>query len=427
MTDLVKEENENERQLKSPGKLLVKLFCAIYFVSYISRLDFSATMAEIIRKGVLSESSAGLIGAILFIAYGVGQIVSGVLGDRIPPGLLIVIGLSGASFANFIFPCFSKVEVLCVVWGINGFAQAMLWPPMVKFLARYLKGDAYSKGTFWVISASQVATIAIYLFVPLCIRRFGWQSVFMIAGSLAAAVCVLCVFGFRKIASKDVILKQESQIEKYSDSGNKISFRCFFISNGLFLIVFAIIMQGILRDGIMSWMPTFLNEVFHLSTETAIFSNVLLPIFSICCVYLSGVLYRKAFKNEVNEAIFLFSIAFVACLILCLFHYAVISIVCAAVISGCMHAVNLMLVSYVPVRFKKYGKVSLVSGITNAFTYIGSAVSSFGFAVVATAYGWPVLTYVWLGICIIALILLCFSAYFWKTMNLEEKENGEKL
>lgn len=135
MTDLVKEENENERQLKSAGKLLVKLCCAIYFVSYITRLDFSATMAEIIQEGVLSESSAGLIGTILFIAYGSGQIVSGILGDRISPGLLIVIGLSVASFVNFIFPCFGKVEVLCVVWGINGFAQAMLWPPMVKLLA----------------------------------------------------------------------------------------------------------------------------------------------------------------------------------------------------------------------------------------------------------------------------------------------------
>lgn len=198
MTDLVKEENENERQLKSAGKLLVKLCCAIYFVSYITRLDFSATMAEIIQEGVLSESSAGLIGTILFIAYGSGQIVSGILGDRISPGLLIVIGLSVASFVNFIFPCFGKVEVLCVVWGINGFAQAMLWPPMVKLLARYLKGDAYSKGAFWVISASQIATIAIYLIVPLCIRWLGWQSVFIIAGSLAAVVCVYAFLVFGK-------------------------------------------------------------------------------------------------------------------------------------------------------------------------------------------------------------------------------------
>ena len=100
MTDSVEKENENEQQLKSSGKLLVKLCCAIYFVSYITRLDFSATMAEIIQKGVLSESSAGLIGTILFIAYGSGQIVSGILGDRISPGLLIVIGLSVASFAG---------------------------------------------------------------------------------------------------------------------------------------------------------------------------------------------------------------------------------------------------------------------------------------------------------------------------------------
>ena len=398
-------------------KLLIKLCCIVYFISYVTRLNFSASMSEIIQIGLLTEAAAGLIGTMLFITYGVGQLISGALGDKIPPQTLILFGLLSTSASNIMFPFFSQTWILCLIWGVNGFAQAMLWPPMVKLLAAYLKGESYSKGTFWVISASQLATVAIYLLVPLCIRYIGWESIFIVSSALAAVVSFLWAFGFHRL--EKVLLPGN---RKCSVENKAASFKGIFISSGLFLIVIAIVMLGILRGGITSWMPMFMGEVFHLSTEISILSTVWLPIFSIVCIYFAECLFRKLFNNEVVEAMFFFGIALISCLILNIFSNAVVSIICAASITGCMHAVNLMLVGYVPGRFKKYGKVSLVSGITNSFTYIGSAASSFGFAFIATAYGWKILTFVWLGVCIIALIFLISAVSFWRK-QLRKEDN----
>lgn len=162
-------------------------------------------------------------------------------------------------------------------------------------------------------------------------------------------------------------------------------------------------------------MPTYLTEVFGMSAKTSILVNVLLPIFSWLCILLAGTLYKRVFKNEIKGALFFFAAALIFAVIFLVFkENAVVSVVSAALITGCMHAVNLLLICYVPMRFKKTGKVSLISGTTNAFTYVGSTISSYGFAVISVSLGWTFLIYIWIAACVLALIVLLFTLKPWK-------------
>ena len=182
-----------------------------------------------------------------------------------------------------------------------------------------------------------------------------------------------------------------------------------FISSGLIFILFAIILQGILRDGLTSWMPTYMTEIFGMSTTLSIFLNVLIPVFSWVCILVAGILFRKVFKSEVIQAMFFFGVALLFAIVFLLGqNIPAVAITSAALITGCMHGVNITLISYVPLRFKKTGKVALVSGVTNAFTYIGSTISSYGFAAISVSFGWEVLVYIWIGTSLLGvLFLLC--------------------
>ena len=73
----------------------------------------------------------------------------------------------------------------------------------------------------------------------------------------------------------------------------------------------------------------------------------------------------------------------------------------AAMISGCMHGVNHILISLIPKNFAKFGMVSTFSGILNAFTYVGASTSSYGFAAIADHSGWNAVLISW---CIIAFL-----------------------
>ena len=150
--------------------LLILALCLVYFCSYLTRLNFSATMVEIIASGVLTKTQAGMVGTALFITYGVGQLVSGFLGDKLRPNYIILFGLFLTSGCNLLLPFMQGYFGFIVVWAVNGLAQAMMWPPIVKILSEFCDKQTYGKACVWITAASQLATVAIYLLVPLCIR-----------------------------------------------------------------------------------------------------------------------------------------------------------------------------------------------------------------------------------------------------------------
>ena len=121
---------------KKSIRMLSILGWLVYFSSYITRLNFGAVLVEFLQAEGITKTAAAPITTALFITYGAGQLLSGYLGDRISPRLLIFGGLLVASVCNIIMPFVSPaIPIMTIVWGINGIAQAMMWPPLVKLMA----------------------------------------------------------------------------------------------------------------------------------------------------------------------------------------------------------------------------------------------------------------------------------------------------
>ena len=171
----------------------------------------------------------------------------------------------------------------------------------------------------------------------------------------------------------------------------------------------AIILQGMLRDGVTTWMPSYIADTYHLGTAVSILTGVVLPLFSIICTQISSSLYRKRINNPVTCSVIMFLIGTVVAIILycCSGSSAIISIICSAILTGAMHGVSSMLTAMVPPFFKKYGNVSTVTGILNACAYVGSGISTFIIALLSENIGWQINLLIW---CIIAIVgsLLCF-------------------
>jgi OPA family glycerol-3-phosphate transporter-like MFS transporter len=93
---------------------------------------------------------------------------------------------------------------------------------------------------------------------------------------------------------------------------------------------------------------------------------------------------------------------------------AVFSILFSAILTGAMHGVNLMLVCMLPPYFEKSGKVSTVSGVINSCTYIGSAVSTYGIALLSEKMGWNFTTLVWILIALSGTVICILCKGFWQ-------------
>ena len=204
--------------------------------------------------------------------------------------------------------------------------------------------------------------------------------------------------------------------EKNQTSAQGVKTLGLMAASGVLIILGAVAMQGFLKDGVQAWMPTFFTEVFQMSSSAAILSNVVLPVLNVVVITVATALYRKIFRHEVKEAIFLFGLAVIFCLLLALLFEssAVICLILAALITGCMHGINLMFISFVPRRFGVYGKTATMTGVCNAFSYVGSTVSSYGIALVAEEMGWQITLFSWGAVALVGLGL-CLLA--WKRWN----------
>ena len=140
-----------------------------------------------------------------------------------------------------------------------------------------------------------------------------------------------------------------------------------------------------------------------------------LPIVSILSIRLASLLQR-ALKNELLCSALLFAVGLLSNGLLALFFSvnAPVSVALMAVSTGCMHGINLYLVSRLPVYFRHSGRVSTVSGILNAFTYIGSGLSAYGIAALSERFGWRAVVTAWVAVTLAGTVLCALSVRKWK-------------
>ena len=359
----------------------------------------------------------------LLVSYGIGQVVCGFLGDKIKPQYMLTGGLALATVANLVIaiPAVSDLDnivIMAIIWGINGFAHSMLWPPMVRIMSQYLNDDEYGYAAVRVSWGSQFATILLYLGCPALIEwtNMSWRWVIVICAGLGIVINILWNIFYPKFLKNPV-----NNVTKKKDAvtGKGVALPAFvFIP--LICIFFGIVFQGAMRDGITDWAPTLLDETFKLGASTSTVSAVVLAVFSIISFSAYDLVHRKLLKNEVFCAAMIFAFSAILSAIICLmfvfkFNSAILSIVLMAVLVANMHGINLMLITVVPKRFVKSGKVSLFSGILNACTYVGSAVAIPVFAWLASlGYGWTAVVISWIVLSILGLSVLLIATPVWK-------------
>lgn len=395
--------------------LLTALCSLVYFISYLTRVNFAAALAEIVNDLKIAKTAAGIAVTGSFITYGAGQIASGIIGDRVPPRIMVSVGLLGSAACNLAVAGLDSIGMISAVWCVNGLFQAMMWPPLARILGENLSFTEYTKSCAFVTAASSAATVTVYLSVPAFIRISGWRASFVTSAACAVLTVFVWFFGIARFDKKPTAKKQADQ----KNSGVLRQFG----ATGLYFVMAVIVLQGMLRDGITTWMPTYINENFSIGTGSSILTTVVLPLFSIICVAVASRLMKRL-KSEFNVTLLLWSVVLIAAVLLALLREFNIAVTVAlmAVITGSMYGINLMLLGNLPARFRDKGCISAVSGTLNAFTYVGSAASAYGFAAVSEKFGWGTLIVSWCGMALAALILTLLARRKWQR-NLQKSDN----
>lgn len=397
--------------------VILFLLCWLtYVVSYLGRLNFSACLNEIIKNEGFTKASAGLISTGFFFSYGIGQLASGFLGDRLSSIWMVFLGLLFSSICNIVMFFLSNTYFMVVVWCINGLAQSMLWSPIIRIIAEYYNSHQRARVCVDIAGSPIVGTMLVYASSALIIAAAGWRYAFFTGAAATALMSVLWIFGMKHIkhhTEKHGVYENESECLQTlkTHTGNQTNTLGMILFSGLGWIAVSLMLQGILKEGVTAWVPTYISETFHLDSAISIIGTAVLPLCNLSGVYLSSFAYKYIFKDEISTSCFFFLTGGVCFMLLYFFSdvNVMVSLLILAGATSSMMGVNTMMTSVLPVRFGKFGKSSTISGAMNASVHIGSAISSYGIGSLSAVMGWQKTISVWcicavLGVALLTLV-----------------------
>lgn len=418
-------ETESAAQARRSAWLVV-LCCAVYGVSYLTRKSYDASILAICQSTGMARTAAGLASTAAVTFYGSGQFVTGILADRFDPRRLLFWALLVTAACNAAMPfAVGHLAAMVPLWAANGFAQAMFWPPLVKIVADNLSPARYRNAVFWVSVSSNLAILAVFLLVSGCIRYAGWRASFAIVTALALAMAALWRASVGRLAPDVVRAATRSgrtdaaAHDAPGASAGREPLLRLLSASGMFFVMGAIACHGVMRDGIEVWAPSIVSDLYGLSASGSILSVVVLPVFAVASMAVARRL-RRILGDEILAALVLFGVGLAGAATLFATNGGTLALglPVLAVLSASMHGANMLLIAELPGRFAASGRVGTLSGILNAFTYVGAALSIYGFAALHERFaGWRPVFGLWIGVLSLSIVLLLLTLHRWRSYS----------
>ena len=419
----------------------IKVFLGIfvgYAAYYFVRKNFSFAIPDLKNQGY-DTGQLGLVASALSIAYGFSKFLMGNISDRSNARYFLSIGLVLSAFTMIFMGLIpfatSSVAIMFILLFINGWFQGMGWPACGRVVAHWY--SVRERGTvmsFWNLAhnaggffAGPLTILAIELFSNWHAKLY-FPGLVSIIFSLVALLLVRDTpqsVGLPPIEeyNNDYPKSYDAKTQEKEFSAKDIFFKYVFNNRLLWYIAIANAFVYIVRNGIVSWAPLFLQETKGYTADQSVWASSFYELAAIPGTILCGVISDKLFQGRRAPVTII---------------YMVMTLIAVLVYwknPGENHIIQN--VSLWAIGFFIYGPVMLIgvqaidlvpkkaagtaAGLTGLFGYfIGDQLANTGVGYLVKFTGWD---YALIFISCSCLLAIFFTAFTWN----REKQNLANL
>ena len=109
------------------SNFLIFLCWAAYTVAYVGRLNYNASMVEILSQTGTTKEAAGTVSSFFFFAYGAGQLINGLLCKKYNTRYSVTVALTASCIINLSMTFCHGIDSMKYLWLLNGIFQSILW------------------------------------------------------------------------------------------------------------------------------------------------------------------------------------------------------------------------------------------------------------------------------------------------------------
>ena len=395
--------------------LVVSFMCLfVYAFSYLSRKAVDSNVNEIMDFFGKTKPQVGLIGTLFFIMYAVGQVFHGIMCKKYNPRYTVFVACTVACLSNLVIGLLPKTAftALKIIWLINGFSLAMLWPSIILLISKIMTAWQKKKALIFLAVTATPGTFLAYALSSLTSYLGNFKLMFLISAVPVGVFGVIWLLSMGDLQKRCLEVKNLEEIETLPvavETENikvKKSFPKGFIGVFIFF-AFISVVSSFIKDGIITWTPTFLKEQFSLPNYFAVLLTLALPLVGMSAGIVSVILVRKCKALTIAMLILFVGASIFIGVIFGSLNSGVwvIILISLAITMFCMNATNNVVTSIYPLSVKGVNAGS-VAGIIDGFCYLGSAISSYGFGAIAERYSWNTVYTVILVVSLVAFAVI---------------------
>ena len=290
----------------------------MYTSYYLCRYNLPLANKAIADELHFSKSDMSSIISAQLLAYAIGQIVNGLLTDRIGGKRAMLIGAAGTVTMNLLFGASSFwgfLWLFVVLRSIDGYVQAFGAPGFIKINAAWF--GQTERGTFagifgFMINLGRLginyfgaALLAGFTFLGMWqVPALHWRWLFWIPAGVASLVAVVLALVVKDTPEEAGFAGVHAGEADHSDTDIHGEIATVFkkiVGNPLvWIIALAYACTGAVRQCIDQWFPRYFQEVYNLELSSARFQwlGFLIPFVASSGSLISGIISDRIFQGR---------------------------------------------------------------------------------------------------------------------------------
>src|SRR5437588_1665590 len=368
----------------------------LYTSFYMCRYNFSIANKSISTEFGFTRAQMGYIITTALFAYACGQIINGLLTDRLGGKRAMLIGAAGTIVMNVLFGVASFWGLLwlfVVIRGIDGYMQAFGAPGMVKINAAWSRnnerggfagifGFMINLGRFGIFKLGP-ALLAGFTFLGLIqIPPLHWRWLFWIPAGIALVIGICMALIVKDTPEEANFPSVNPQEETGGHVQTKVFdvFKVIVTNPVVWIVACAYACTGAVRQGIDQWFPRFMQEVHHVDYQSAQFQLVAfsIPFVASAGSLLSGLVSDKVFQGRrAPVAAGLYFVETLVILSAAQFHSVNAAIFFLVLISLTANATHSILGTAAAMDIGGAKMAGFASGVIDSFQYFGGSLAGY--------------------------------------------------
>jgi OPA family glycerol-3-phosphate transporter-like MFS transporter len=386
----------------------------MYAAYYLCRYNFRWAAPDLQKEYNFNYADITHILGCWFWAYGIGQLVNGLLSDRIGGRRSMLIGAVGTIGMNFAFGAASyggTLTTFSMIWLVSGYFQAFGAPGMIKINAAWFSRT--ERGTFSGIFGFmiQLGQFSINQLAPMLLAGFAiliwtvpalhWRWLFWVPPMIAVIPAVMIAFFAKETPEEAGFVNVHPDEVDHANADVRVSIKESFMTISrhplVWLYALAYACTGAVRHGSDQLAVLyFVNELGLTRQMPAVqWTMQLMPLVAVLGSLGSGIISDKVFKGHRSPVAmvlyFMITVVIIVAVILIEgFGMRSVFLSCffLIMISLAVNATHSIVGAAAPMDIGGRKMAGFASGVIDSFQYFGAAIAVPLMGKLLDKYGW---------------------------------------